>query len=79
MTVGTVKWFDASKGYGSILTADGKDVFVHFSEIRCSGFRTLTRGEALCEIVALRVGGEEVEFEIRESERGFHAANVNRH
>jgi CspA family cold shock protein len=66
MTVGTVKWFDASKGYGSILTADGKDVFVHFSEIRCSGFRTLTRGE-------------EVEFEIRESERGFHAANVNRH
>jgi CspA family cold shock protein len=66
MIVGTVKWFDASKGYGSILTEDGKDVFVHFSEIRCSGFRTLTRGE-------------EVEFEIRESERGFHAANVDRH
>ncbi len=66
MTVGTVKWFDESKGYGSILAEDGRDVFVHFSEIRCDGFRTLTRGE-------------EVEFEIRESERGFHAANVNRH
>jgi CspA family cold shock protein len=66
MILGTVKWFDESKGCGCILAEDGRDVFVHFSEIRCNGFRTLSRGE-------------EVEFEIRESERGFHAANVNRH
>jgi CspA family cold shock protein len=66
MTVGTVKWFDDSKGFGFIQAEDGKDVFVHFSEIRCDGFRTLTRGE-------------EVEFEIRETDRGLSAANVNRH
>jgi CspA family cold shock protein len=66
MTVGTVKWFDESKGFGFIQAEDGKDVFVHFSDIRCDGFRTLTKGE-------------EVEFEMRETERGFHAANVNRH
>jgi len=66
MTVGTVKWFDQSKGFGFLQAKDGKDVFVHFSEIRCDGFRTLVRGE-------------EVEFEVRETERGLHAVNVNRH
>lgn len=66
MTVGTVKWFDESKGFGFLQAKDGKDVFVHFSEIRGDGFRTLVRGE-------------EVEFEVRETERGLHAANVNRH
>lgn len=66
MTVGTVTWFDDSKGFGFIQAEGGKEVFVHFSEIRCEGFRTLARGD-------------EVEFEIRETDRGLQAANVNRH
>ncbi|MGW8267140.1 MAG: cold-shock protein [Longimicrobiales bacterium] len=66
MTVGTVKWFDDSKGVGFIEAEGGGDVFVHYSEIRCDGFRTLTQGE-------------EVEFDLRETERGLQAANVNRH
>ena len=66
MTVGTVKWFDDSKGFGLIRAESGNDVFVHFSEIRCDGFRTLHQGE-------------EVEFDLRETERGLQAANVNRH
>ena len=66
MTVGTVKWFDDSKGFGLIQAEGGKDVFVHYSEIRCDGFRTLAQGD-------------EVEFELRETERGLQAANVNRH
>lgn len=62
---GTVKWFNDSKGYGFIEQPDGEDVFVHFSAIESDGFRTLAEGEA-------------VEFEVRESERGRHAANVVR-
>ncbi len=62
---GTVKWFNDSKGYGFIQQAEGEDVFVHFSAIQAEGFRTLTEGE-------------EVEFEIRESERGPQAAQVVR-
>lgn len=62
---GTVKWFNDSKGYGFIQQAEGEDVFVHFSAIQADGFRTLTEGE-------------EVEFEIRESERGPQAAQVVR-
>ncbi|KPJ81927.1 MAG: cold-shock protein [Gemmatimonas sp. SG8_23] len=62
---GTVKWFNDSKGYGFIEQPDGEDVFVHFSAIESDGFRTLAEGE-------------EVEFEVRESERGRHAANVVR-
>ncbi len=62
---GTVKWFNDSKGYGFIEQPDGDDVFVHFSAIEAEGFRTLAEGE-------------EVEFEIRDSERGLQASHVMR-
>ncbi len=63
---GKVKWFNAEKGYGFIECADGTDVFVHFTAIQGSGFRTLNEGE-------------EVTFEIVEGDRGPQAANVVRH
>jgi len=62
---GTVKWFNDSKGYGFIQQPGGEDVFVHFSAIAADGFRTLNEGE-------------EVEFEVRDSEKGLQAANVVR-
>ena len=62
---GTVKWFNDSKGYGFIAQPDGEDVFVHFSAIEAEGFRTLAEGE-------------EVEFEIRDSDKGPQAASVVR-
>ena len=62
---GTVKWFNDSKGYGFIQHPEGDDVFVHFSEIAGEGFRTLSEGE-------------QVEFELRETEKGLQAANVIR-
>jgi len=62
---GTVKWFNDSKGYGFIQQPEGDDVFVHFSAIDVEGFRTLAEGE-------------EVEFEIRESDKGPQASNVIR-
>ena len=65
MANGTVKWFNESKGYGFISQSSGDDIFVHFSSIEGTGFRTLTEGE-------------EVEFEVRETERGLQAANVIR-
>ena len=66
MAKGIVKWFNDSKGYGFISQQDGDDIFVHFSAIAGEGFRTLAEGE-------------EVEFDIRETERGLQAANVVRH
>jgi len=60
---GTVKWFNAEKGYGFISTEGGEDVFVHFSAIQTDGFKTLDEGQA-------------VEFEISEGNRGPQAANV---
>lgn len=60
---GTVKWFDAKKGYGFIEREDGDDVFVHFSAIEDEGFKTLEDGES-------------VEFEIVESDRGPQADKV---
>ncbi len=45
MATGTVKWFNESKGYGFIATEEGKDLFVHFSEIQGDGFKTLTEGQ----------------------------------
>ncbi|MCK8824097.1 cold shock domain-containing protein [Fuchsiella alkaliacetigena] len=60
---GTVKWFDAKKGYGFIEREEGDDVFVHFSAIEEEGFKTLE-------------DGQEVEFEIVEGDRGPQAANV---
>ncbi len=65
MAKGTVKWFNDAKGYGFISRSTGDDVFVHFSSIQGEGFRTLAEGE-------------EVEFELRETERGLQAANVTR-
>ena len=62
---GTVKWFNDSKGYGFIQQTEGDDVFVHFSAIVGEGFRTLHEGD-------------QVGFEVRESEKGFQAANVMR-
>jgi len=60
---GTVKWFNAEKGYGFITGEDGKDVFVHFSAIQGEGFKTLEEGQA-------------VEFDVVEGNRGEQAANV---
>lgn len=62
---GTVKWFNDSKGYGFIRRSSGEDVFVHHSAIVADGFRTLAEGE-------------EVEFELHETEKGQTAANVVR-
>ena len=65
MATGTVKWFNAEKGYGFIKQDGGNDVFVHFSAIQMDGFKTLAEGQ-------------EVEFEIRTGDKGLHAANVQR-
>ena len=47
MAVGTVKWFNESKGYGFIASEEGKDLFVHFSEIQGDGFKTLRDGQSV--------------------------------
>ncbi|MBX5476602.1 MAG: cold-shock protein [Clostridia bacterium] len=61
---GTVKWFSAEKGYGFITRDDGQgDVFVHFSEIQGSGFRTLNEGQR-------------VSFEVADSPKGPQAQKV---
>ena len=60
---GTVKWFNASKGYGFIQRQSGEDVFVHFSAIQSEGYKTLNEGQA-------------VEFEVTRGPKGLQAANV---
>ena len=65
MQQGTVKWFNAKKGYGFISDANVSDVFVHFSALNIEGFKELKDGEA-------------VEFEVVEGEKGPQAANVVR-
>lgn len=60
---GTVKWFNAQKGFGFIQREDGPDVFVHYSAIKSDGFRTLNEGDL-------------VEFEIVEGPKGLQAAEV---
>ena len=64
MATGTVKWFNADKGYGFI-TPDGesKDVFVHHSQIAGEGYKSLNEGQ-------------KVEFEVREGQKGPEATNV---
>src|SRR5271154_5598061 len=62
---GVVKWFNAAKGYGFIQRSSGEDVFVHFSAIEMSGYRTLDEGS-------------EVEFEVKRGPKGLQAENVNR-
>ncbi len=61
--VGTVKWFNARKGYGFIGRDDGDDVFVHFSAITMEGYRRLDEGQ-------------DVEFTIEEGPKGVQAAKV---
>ncbi len=63
-TVGTVKWFNGSKGYGFIEREEGPDVFVHFSAIQGQGFRNLEEGQ-------------KVEFEVEQGQKGLQAANVS--
>jgi CspA family cold shock protein len=62
---GTVKWFNAAKGYGFIAHDGGKDVFVHYSAIQMNGYRTL--GE-----------GDQVEFTIEDGAKGPQAVNVTK-
>ena len=62
---GVVKWFNAAKGFGFIQRSTGEDVFVHFSAIDMSGYRTLDEGA-------------EVEFEVKTEPKGLQAENVNR-
>ena len=47
MAQGTVKWFNSEKGYGFISQEDGEDLFVHFSEIKMDGYKTLDEGQAV--------------------------------
>ena len=63
MQNGTVKWFNAEKGYGFIQLEDGDDVFVHYSAIQEEGFKTLEEGQ-------------EVEFEVVEGEKGLQAEDI---
>ena len=63
MNTGSVKWFNADKGFGFIEVEGGDDVFVHFSAIQGEGFKTLDEGQA-------------VTFEIEEGNRGPQATNV---
>jgi cold shock protein len=65
MNTGKVKWFNAEKGFGFIESAEGQDVFVHFSAIQSEGFKTLEEGQ-------------EVTFEIVEGNRGPQASNVQK-
>ncbi len=61
--IGTVKWFNASKGYGFIERQGGADVFVHFSAIQADGYRSLQEGQ-------------QVEFSIEQGPKGLQAAQV---
>ena len=63
MTQGTVKWFNAEKGFGFITVDDGQDVFVHYSSIEMSGFRVLEEGQA-------------VEFTVGNGQKGPQAESV---
>lgn len=60
-----VKWFNDKKGYGFINEEDGRDIFVHFSSIEASGFKTLSEGD-------------NVTFDVEESDRGPEAKNVKK-
>jgi cold shock protein len=60
---GTVKWFNAAKGYGFIQRESGEDVFVHFSALQTEGYRSLDEGA-------------KVEFEVTTGPKGLQAANV---
>lgn len=61
--IGTVKWFNAEKGYGFLSREGGPDVFVHYSAIEGSGYKSLTEGQT-------------VEFTVQQGPKGLQAANV---
>ena len=63
MNKGTVKWFNNQKGFGFISDEQGNDVFVHYSGIQSTGFKSLEEGQ-------------EVEFEVIEGQKGPQAVNV---
>lgn len=65
MAVGTVKWFNDSKGFGFILNDRGEDVFVHFSSIQGDGYKTLREGQL-------------VEYECQQGPKGLHASRVTK-
>ena len=60
---GTVKWFNATKGYGFIIRENGEDIFVHYSAIETDGYKTLNEGQR-------------VEFSVIQGPKGLAAANV---
>ena len=63
MSEGTVKWFNPAKGYGFIASADGREVFVHYSNISTEGFKSLAEGDS-------------VRFDVVDGEKGLRAENV---
>ncbi len=63
MNTGTVKWFNAEKGFGFITVDGGEDVFVHFSSIQSNGYKSLDEGQR-------------VNFDIEKGQRGLQATNV---
>lgn len=65
MQQGTVKWFNAAKGFGFISRPDGEDVFVHFNAIVGDGYKTLNEGDR-------------VQFEVEKGRKGLQATNVSK-
>lgn len=65
MAQGTVKWFNAEKGFGFISQENGDDVFAHFSAIQSDGFKSLDEGQ-------------KVEFDIEQGQRGLQATNITK-
>ena len=63
MAQGTVKWFNAEKGFGFISTEEGQDIFAHFSQIQADGFKSLE-------------DGQKVSFDVEEGQRGPQAVNI---
>ena len=65
MANGTVKWFNADKGFGFITSEDGQNLFAHFSAIQSDGFKSLDEGQ-------------KVEFDVEEGQRGPQAVNITK-
>ena len=65
MANGTVKWFNADKGFGFITSEEGQDLFAHFSAIQSDGFKSLDEGQ-------------KVEFDVEEGQRGPQAVNITK-